>query len=125
MSADSSVTLDWAGRRIRFALPLGQVQKLEASRNLGARRILLRLLHQEEMADDIRETILFGLIGGGEVSRDEAEKLVAEHVDQYPRAVNVVPAMAVLQAHVFGNPDDKLGKKKAAKVAARATKPNA
>jgi hypothetical protein len=57
---------------------------------------------------EIRETLRLGLIGGGTKSTD-ALKLVRAYVDDRPIEDNRVIAMLVVQAALYGAPEEQVG----------------
>lgn len=75
----------------------------------GPLRILRRLEGDQWLAQDVRETIRLGLIGGG-MKAEDAVLLVKRYVDGRPLAESRPIAHTVLLAALVGVKDDAAGK---------------
>jgi hypothetical protein len=119
MSADGSITLQWASGEHRFRLAIGELRELFDFVNkprvaIGAGLIgpidLLRSLQSgNAWPHEIREVMRLGLIGGG-MSPLEALTLVKRYVEHRPALENMLPAYQVIEAACVGVPDDPVGK---------------
>jgi len=123
MSADGSTTRQWGEAERTFRLRIGELRKLEASRNSGSLQILDRLADGSWRVDDITETLRLALIGGG-VPEQLAFGLVAKYVSPTNYLGNVIAARQVLSNALFGDPDDAVGKALAEAVAAPTGEPD-
>ena len=95
------------GRPYRFRLGLAQLEELQERTGTGPLATLTRLMNGTWFVADRREPILLGLIGGGDVSPQEALRLVERYVDARPLAESAPLAMDILRAACFGDPDDE------------------
>lgn len=120
-----SVTLPWGGEERRFALHIGELRALQTKCDAGPEEIAARLaptvtaldnevgfadavrlgLVGHWRIDDVRETILQGLIGGGLAPHD-ATVLVLTYVDGRPLRENTSTAYLVLLASIQGVPEE-------------------
>lgn len=120
-----SVTLPWGGEERVFQLRIGELRALQAKCDAGPEEIAARLaptvtaldnevgfgdavrlgLTGRWRIDDVRETLLQGLIGGGMAPQD-ATVLVLTYVDGRPLRENAAPAYLVLMAAISGVPDE-------------------
>lgn len=117
MATDTSRTAidrDFAGRRRRFQLRLGEIGELERLCGVGIGAIQLRLAGHTFTNADVRETVRLGLEGGG-AKPTEALAVVNRYVDGWPIGDNIGLAMEVLNACVAGvePPKDPPGKEMA------------
>jgi len=106
MRTDTSATAlhaDFAGRTLKFELPIGEIGELERRCNAGIGEIMVRLAAHRFFAHDIVETIRLGLIGGG-LSQADAETLMRWNVFGRPLAENLQLAGSILEAAVSGVP---------------------
>lgn len=122
MSADGSSLVPWADIKFadggyRFRLAIKQLRELEEKCGAGVMEIFHRLLDQKSRADDIRETLRLGLIGGG-LEPQQALTLVIRYVDERPLMENIPTAQIVLGSAIFGVPGDQPGKTPAVPTAA-------
>lgn len=108
-----SVNLTWADGEYTFCLPLAQIEELQRICDAGPLVIAERLRQGFWKAEDIHATIRLGLIGGG-MKPVEALRLVRLYVHEQPLADNAVPALAVINAALFGVEYDPVGKSPAA-----------
>src|SRR5215211_100792 len=130
MSADASLTLEWADGEYRFRLAIGQLRELMENINrprasigaptVGPMSLLGLLTGRDAWPDDAREIIRLGLIGGGSTPV-EATRLVKLYVDARPWIESMPTAQMVLMAALVGVPDDVVGKKPAEKTETEAT----
>jgi hypothetical protein len=109
---DSPVTFthaDFAGRRRKFELRLGEVEELErlccANSDTGVGAIMVRLASHQFKVADVRDTIRLGLVGGG-LDETAAEALLRRHVDGRPLAQHMGLAMQIVEAFVNGLPNE-------------------
>lgn len=70
--------------------------------------LLRRFLSGEWRVDDLRETLLQGLIGGG-LDQGAATKLVMSNFDDLPLQPFVTMSQAIVMAAVVGCEDEDLG----------------
>ncbi len=85
----------------RLALPLPIMRELEAKLGSGPMEIFNRIRGGTFRADDIRETIRLGLVGGGATPSD-AGRLVGTYFDKAPIADYAPLALDVLLAALYG-----------------------
>lgn len=107
--------LVWAGGEHAFALHLSELRGLQDATSAGPEELLQRIRTGRWRADDLIETVRFGLIGGGS-EPDAARRLVlraAEHAlaigGDGMLALKPI-AMMVLSDALAGAPDDVPGK---------------
>lgn len=123
MSRNASVSFDWADDTHTFRLPLGQLRELQEKTGVGPLSLLRRLDNGSWMADDAREVLRCGLIGGG-MEPDRALTMVRRYVDERPAAENIRPAYLTLAAALFGTDDEEMpGKTKAAEATTGSASP--
>lgn len=120
MSADASITFDWADGTYKFRLALGEIRELQEKTKIGPRRLYLRILAGDWLIDDLREPIRLGLIGGG-MSPPKALDLVRRYVDGRPALESMEPSVRILAAFLTGVSDDPVGKTIAEGAATEAT----
>lgn len=114
MSRDASILLPFLdGEDYNFRLAWGQLIKLQESRNAGPFLIYLRLHGSDWFAEDVREIIRLGLIGGG-MSEVEAKKLVVEYVEGRPLIQNLPIAQQIIKTALLGPVDKEDIEKKVA-----------
>jgi hypothetical protein len=101
MSRSASLSLDWADGTYTFRLAWGQISELQEKTGCGPQMLLSRLTDGSWRADDLRETIRLGLVGGG-VEPLRALNLVRAYVEQRPLLESVMPARAILTAALVG-----------------------
>jgi hypothetical protein len=92
---------------------MGQLRKLEQKRNLSTSEIYERLRSRTWRADDLREVIKIGLEGGG-LNVNQADELLLEYFDPFPKLPFVVVALRILEAAFVGPQDDEIPKGEAA-----------
>lgn len=112
MSRSAEVTLAFAGEERVFRLPLGRLRALQEKTDCGPMELLSRLASGTWRVDDLRETILQGLVGGG-LDQGAATKLLLSYLDDQPLQPFVILAQAVLMAAVIGAGDDEPGEREA------------
>lgn len=120
MSADGSVTLNWAGEERKFRLAIGQLRELQENVNrwrtsigaplIGPNSLVRLLVAGDAWPSDVREIIRLGLIGGG-MKIDLVPALVRRYVDERPLVESTQIAQAILLVALVGVPDDPVGKK--------------
>ncbi|ACL62057.1 gene transfer agent family protein [Methylobacterium nodulans] len=104
MRTDTSRTAhyaEFAGRRRKFELRLGEIGELERRCGAGIGAIMLRLANHTFYGADVRETVRLGLIGGGE-DLAGAEALMRYTVDGFPLSTHLQLAADILSAAVAG-----------------------
>lgn len=97
----SYVYADFAGRKRKFELRLGELAELERMRDAGIAAILNRLVSERWFYDDMREPIRLALIGGGE-SESMAQMLVENYVDKGPKRLHLTLAASIIVAFIDG-----------------------
>lgn len=100
------ISLRWGDGEYPFALRIGEIRRLEEKAQVGIGAIYGRLAGGVYHANDIFETILQGLIGGGMVPA-EASKLVEAYGWERPLHESVLTAQAILMVRLFGNAPEK------------------
>ncbi|WGG61864.1 gene transfer agent family protein [Brucella intermedia] len=113
MSRNATVELDFGPGLQRFRLAWGQLSSLQEACDAGPYVILERIMNGTWKMNDIRETIRYGLIGGG-MTPSEALKLVREYVEDRPPVESLMVAQAVLSAGLVGAPEEAVGEQDAA-----------
>lgn len=103
-----AVDLTWRGGEHSFALPIDLLRALQERCDAGPAWVLGRLRSGQWLVDDIVSTIRLGLEGGG-MSKDDARKLVAMHVEDRPLALSVITAQVILMSALYGTEDDPVG----------------
>jgi hypothetical protein len=119
------IDLDWGDGTYPFCLPLAQLEELQALCDAGPMVIADRLRHGQWRTQDVHQTLRLGLVGGG-MEPVRALRLCKLYVLDRPIGESVVPALAVLNAAIFGKPEEPVGKsparrKPAGRRAARAS----
>ncbi len=120
MSADASVTLEWADGEHTFRLAFGQIRELQEKTGVGPARLLARLMDETWLLDDVVETLRLGLIGGG-MRPPEARRLVDRYVAARPLVESVWPAVRIVFELLHFPNDDPLPKPQAAKTTTETT----
>lgn len=105
MSRSADIVLAFGGEDRTFRLPLGRLRVLQERTGCGPMELLRRLADGTWRVDDLRETILQGLIGGG-LDQGRATKLVQQTFDDQPLQPFVTVAQAILLAAVMGAEDE-------------------
>jgi len=97
-----------------FRLDIDRLRPLQIKTDAGPVELMRRLETGAWRVDDLRETLLQGLIGGG-ATQIEATVLIQTHFDRQPRGIaQFAPvAYAILAAAIFGPEDDPLGEAEA------------
>lgn len=108
MSRSAEVHIDFAGERRLFRLSIAAIRRLQEACDAGPNLILNRLIDGSWRLDDLRESILQGLIGGGMAQR-EAQGLVEAWFDPEPKQQFVSVGQGVLLAALTGVEDEELG----------------
>jgi hypothetical protein len=81
--------------------PLDLWRELEEKTNAGPMRLFTRIRTGDFRADDIRETIRLGLIGGGKTP-SQAYNLMSRNFDKAPLAEHAPLALDILLAGLYG-----------------------
>lgn len=106
----TTLEADFAGVRHMFDIGPHKALRMIEEKTGSVAAALIRLQAGIWKVDDYRETILWGLVGGGMTNAD-ALKLVTRWVDDEPAQPNVLLATAIILSFVHGAPkDDGLGK---------------
>lgn len=100
--------LTWAGGEHSFDLRIEHLRALQDICDAGPEWIMSRLATKQWRVDDVVATIRLGLEGGG-MPKEQARKLVAQHVEERPLTLSVLTAQAVLMLALYGDPDDQPG----------------
>jgi len=108
MSRSAEALIDFAGERRLFRLSIGAIRRLQEACDAGPNTILNRLLDGSWRLDDLRETIMQGLIGG-EMPQREAQTLVETWFDPEPKQQFIPVAQVALMAALVGAGDEDLG----------------
>lgn len=107
----SEVELEFGGELRTFKLSLRWIDALQQKRNVGLGMIAYRVSTHHWYAEDITETLFYGLVGGGMTAHD-ARKVVNTWCDGLPLAgpepdSPLKTAQVVLAAVFFGvDPED-------------------
>ncbi|MBN9472267.1 MAG: gene transfer agent family protein [Bosea sp.] len=104
-----AIDFDWADGHYTFALPIAQLEELQRLCDAGPMVVAERLRHGVWKIEDIHATLRLGLIGGG-MEPIAALRLVKTYVHDRPWGENVLPALAIINAALFGKPDEPVGK---------------
>lgn len=111
MSRAAEIELAFGGEDRMFRLPLGRLRALQEKTDCGPMELIQRFVAGTWRVDDVRETLLQGLIGGG-MDQASATKLVQAFFDGEPIQPFVVTAQGVVMAAVLGVEDEDLGEPK-------------
>lgn len=105
---------DWADGSYQFRLAYGQWLELDQLLQVGPMALYVRLLDRQWKANDIREIIRLGLIGGG-CNPIKALQLTKTYVEERPLLESLPLAMEIVSASLTPPKGDrKPGKAKAA-----------
>lgn len=105
MSRSAEVTLAFGGEDRIFRLPLGRLRALQEKTDAGPQTLLRRFFDGSWRVDDVRETLLQGLIGGG-TAQPEATKLINNYFDDLALEPFVPLAQMVMMAVLVGAEDE-------------------
>lgn len=104
------VELDFADGAYGFRLAIGELEELQEKTGVGPYALLRRLLANDWLIEDVRQTIRLGLIGGG-TEPIAAKKLVERYIDQRSEWLNnAMLAQAIVSAALVGAPEEVPGK---------------
>lgn len=117
MSRSAGITLGFAGEDREFRLSIGPLRALQEKTDAGPMELLQRCAAGNWRVDDLRETVLRGLIGGG-MDNSSATRLVQANFDDQPLQQFVTLAQGILLAAVMGAEDEDLGELEGEKEAA-------
>lgn len=106
------IEMEWADGTYPFCLPLAQLEELQSHCDAGPMVIADRLQHGRWKTQDVYQTIRLGLIGGGMAPVD-ALRLCKLYITDRPWGESALPALAVINAALFGKPDEPVGKSRA------------
>lgn len=104
----TTISLTWAGGEHDFALKIAQLRALQDKCDAGPPLVLRRLSTNVWHIDDVIQPIRLGLEGAG-MEKEEARKLVVNHVEDRPLTLSVMTAQAILLAALYGVEDDPVG----------------
>lgn len=99
----------WAGGEHRFRLGIGELRALQSACDAGPEAILARIMSGDWRIDDLFEPVRLGLIGGGDVTLNDAGPLVTRIIHQHPLLELKPVAQAVIISALVGVEDDPLG----------------
>jgi len=143
MSRSGEIILAWGAEDHTFRLGLKEWAAIDEACKVGPQEMMARLLHVgvalkegaslsdatslglvgRWRANDVREVILQGLIGGG-LSPIQAGKLVRERIDdRLDFRVNVALAFGIVKASLDGIEAEPLGEPKAAETTGATSSP--
>lgn len=106
MSRSAEVVLPFGGEDRTFRLNIGRLRALQEKVDAGPHELWQRVNVGTWRVDDLRETLLQGLIGGGMSSAD-ATRLMKTDFDELPFAQFVDLAKAIILVTLFGAPDEE------------------
>jgi hypothetical protein len=109
VSRHGDITLPWGDGEYTFRLDYGKVRTLQETCKAGPPVIMRRLRDNEWYAEDVRETVRHGLIGGGK-TQDEALGLIQRFVDGVPYSQNRMIALLIWAAWISGDAEEAVGK---------------
>lgn len=92
-----AITQDWGDGTYQFRLAYGQWLELDELLHVGPLALYSRIISQKWKANDLREIIRLGLIGGG-CDPIKALRLVKTYVEERPLLENVSIAAQILEA---------------------------
>jgi hypothetical protein len=110
MSRQADITIDWGEGATYFRIGIGELEKLQEARDAGPFVLLDRLLTGRWLVQDIRETLRWGLIGGGKTPVEAAKLLKLYFEGFVPGGENLIAAQRVLGAALVGV-EEEVGKK--------------
>lgn len=108
-------TLVWKGGEHSFWLRIGELRALQQACDAGPLWIWGRLVGNQWLVDDVRETIRLGLIGGG-MGEKEAKSLVDRVIDEHALYPHILIAAHILKNAIFGDSEDDVGEAVARKM---------
>lgn len=108
MGRSAEFTAEFGGEDRLFRLPLGRLRAVQEKCDAGPMELLQRFLNGTYRIDDVRETLLQGLIGGG-LDTAMAARLVKSNFDDLPLTPFVLLAQGVMMAVLVGAEDEALG----------------
>jgi len=103
MSRSAVARFEWGGEERTFRLTARALEDWQEACDAGPAWVWGLLQNEAWKPVHVRETLRFGLIGGG-MSAAEAGRLVKLHIEPY--GDNIKPAMCVLEAVIQGVPDE-------------------
>lgn len=102
------VVVRWPGGEHAFRLGIGDAEIVQQKTDCGPEFLLNKLKLGQWKTHEIYEILRNGLIGGG-MGHVEAQKLVKDAMEKHPHISLKTPAMEVMSAFLFGDPDDPVG----------------
>jgi hypothetical protein len=103
------VLINWVGGEHEFALGIGQLRAIQEACDAGPEEIFHRIFEGGWRIDDLYEVLRQGLIGSGDFTSNEANKLMARLIDQHPWMMFRAPARSVLAAALIGGVEETSG----------------
>lgn len=105
-----AVELTWAGGEHCFDLKIEHLRALQERCDAGPEWVMRRLLSQNWRIDDILVPIRLGLEGGG-LTKDDARRLVAHHIEGNPKSLldSRFIAHLVIKGALVSDEDDQPG----------------
>jgi hypothetical protein len=91
------ITEDWGDGTYQFRLGYGQWLELDQLLQVGPLALYARLLNRQWKANDLREIVRLGLIGGG-CEPLKALRLVKNYVEDRPLLESVPFALKIMEA---------------------------
>jgi hypothetical protein len=114
------IEIDWADGTHAFRLAFRELIELDEKRQCGPFELLNRIQSGTWRAEDVREVIRIGLIGGG-MEPGKALAMVRRYVEEVPDwHSNSIIASAILMAALAGNEVEDPGKSEAVDGTAQA-----
>ena len=102
-----AIDLTWPGGEHAFLLRLEHLRAIQDKCDAGPGFVLTRLTEGTWRLDDVIQPLRLGLEGGG-MARDAATRLVLDRLEEAPGDC-VLTAKLLMQAALFGVPDDPVG----------------
>lgn len=108
MAMDGTVEFFWGDGDHKFRLGLEQARELQTKTGVGLYRLMKRIVDDDWMVDDLRETIRIGMIGGGAPPAAAMDQ-IKRYFDPFPKAKQIEPALRILHAFHIGTDDEPVG----------------
>ena len=106
MSASALVEAFWLDDTYSFKLGIAELEQLDEKLDLGPLGLLRRFEHELWRIADLRETLRWGLIGGGATPM-EADKIVRRNLKEAYLMQALTVAFTVVGASISGVADDQ------------------
>lgn len=108
MGRSAEFMAEFGGEDRLFRLPIGRLRAVQEKCDAGPMELLQRFLNGTYRIDDVRETLLQGLVGGG-MNTADAARLMKSNFDDLPLTPFIVLAQGVMMAVLVGAEDETLG----------------